>query len=191
MQLRFVSLLFVLYCFSACKEKSQDAAVITVEKSSLKRDAKTGVLFNNQTPFTGKAQRHYLTGTLAEATHYVNGIKHGLMLKWFPGGNQSYSAYYQNGQRSGEVKSWWSNGQLRSLAQYENDIAHGIQQEWYKSGQIFKQYTLVKGQEEGLQQAWRENGKLYNNYEAKEGRIYGLKRSNLCFELQDEQITAN
>jgi len=77
------------------------------------------------------------------------------------------------------------------LAFYKKGVATGTQKEWYKNGQLFKKYTLINGQEVGLQQAWRENGQLYNNYVAKAGKIYGLKRSNLCFKLQNEQIIAH
>ncbi len=60
--------------------------------------------------------------------------------------------------------------------------------QWYKGGAKFKELNLVNGREEGLQKAWRENGKIYNNYEAKNGRIFGLKRSNLCYKLEDEEV---
>ena len=191
MHRRYVNLVLLLFCVFSCEKTKDPFTVLVVEKSTLIRDLPTGIMFYNNLPFTGKAQRFYRTGFLAEETIYVNGIKHGLMLKWFPEGNQSFSGNYQNGQRDGKVKSWWSNGQLRTFAIYEKGVANGTQKEWYKSGQLFKKYTLVKGQEEGLQQAWRENGQLYNNYVAKAGKIYGLKRSNLCFKLQNEQIIAH
>lgn len=44
------------------------------------------------------------------------------------------------------------------------------------------------GKEDGIQQAFRENSALYANYEAKEGRIFGLKKTALCFGLEDENI---
>ncbi|RMG79000.1 MAG: toxin-antitoxin system YwqK family antitoxin, partial [Bacteroidetes bacterium] len=76
-----------------------------------------------------------------------------------------------------------------SLSNYENGIPHGVQMQWYSNGAKFKRINLVYGKEEGLQQSWRKNGKLYNNYEAKNGRIFGLKRANLCFQLDNENIT--
>ncbi len=39
-----------------------------------------------------------------------------------------------------------------------------------------------------MQRSWRENGQLYNNYEARDGRTFGLKRANLCFSLDDEEV---
>ena len=191
MHRRYVNLVLLLLCFFSCKKTKEPFTLLVVEKSTLNRDLKTGIMLYNNLAFTGKAQLFYRTNSLAEETFYVNGIKHGLRLKWFPNGNQSFSGNYQNGRRDGEVKSWWNNGQLRTLAFYKKGVATGTQKEWYKSGQLFKKYTLIDGQEAGLQQAWRENGQLYNNYVAKAGKIYGLKRSNLCFKLQNEQIIAH
>lgn len=191
MHLQFVSVFLVLFLLSGKTEKEEVPSPIAIDKSFLIRDPQNGILLYGKNPFTGKVQQCYPSGQLAEETDYVDGVKQGLMLKWFSNGGQSFLGHYKNGNRSGAVKSWWRNGRIRSVAHYKQGVAHGVQQEWYRSGQLFKKYTLVKGKEEGLQQAWRENGKLYNNYVAKKGRIYGLKRSNLCFELQNEEITAN
>jgi antitoxin component YwqK of YwqJK toxin-antitoxin module len=48
--------------------------------------------------------------------------------------------------------------------------------------------NYVDGQEVGLQQAWRRNGKLFSNYEYINGRVFGLKRSNMCVELENEEV---
>lgn len=77
---------------------------------------------------------------------------------------------------------------MRSESSFTEGIAHGTQRQWYKSGALFKEINLVEGKEEGMQKAWRENGKIYNNYQARNGRIYGLKRANLCYELDDEEV---
>lgn len=39
-----------------------------------------------------------------------------------------------------------------------------------------------------MQQAWRENGKPYINYEVRDGFRYGLRKSALCYSLEDEKI---
>ena len=45
-----------------------------------------------------------------------------------------------------------------------------------------------KGIESGLQRGYRKNGSLYANYEARNGRIYGLKKSKLCYSLENEKV---
>jgi len=147
-----------------------------------------GLFYYKGEPFTGVATSIYLDGTISEKTAFAKGKKHGAEEKYFSNGVLSFKANYINGVRNGQTTSWWSNGNKRSIANYQNGIPHGKQYQWYTSGVKFKVITLVNGQEEGLQQSWRENGKIYNNYEAKNGRIFGLKRANLCFQLDDEQV---
>lgn len=77
---------------------------------------------------------------------------------------------------------------MRSESNYIAGNLDGVQKQWYVSGAKFKEQNIENGQEKGMQKAWRENGKLYNNYEAKNGRIFGLKRSSLCYELEDEKV---
>ena len=79
---------------------------------------------------------------------------------------------------------------MRTESNYVMGIAEGKQYQYYKSGAKFKIINLKEGREYGLQQSWRENGKLYNNYEVVNGRTYGLKRSKLCFQLEQENIKA-
>ncbi len=67
----------------------------------------------------------------------------------------------------------------------------GVAWSWYSSGEKFKRYNYSKGAPVGLQQGWRRNGKLFSNFEYKNGRAYGLRNSNLCVELEDEQIAYN
>ena len=67
-------------------------------------------------------------------------------------------------------------------------VGDGVQMQYYISGAKFKMITIKNGQQNGMQKAWRQNGKIYSNYEAKNGRIFGLKRSNLCYELENEKV---
>jgi len=63
-----------------------------------------------------------------------------------------------------------------------------VQESWYRNRQMFKRQNYINGKENGLQEAWMENGKKIINYEARYGRIFGLKRQNLCFGLENENI---
>ncbi len=147
-----------------------------------------GLVFFNGKPFNGKANDYYENAILASTTNYKDGLKHGAFMKYFRNGEVSFKGDYVNGQPHGFTYSWWNNGKLRSKSSFTNGIGQGEQWQWYKSGAKFKKIQLVNGKEEGMQQSWRENGKLYNNYEAKNGRIFGLKRSKLCFSLENEVV---
>ena len=66
--------------------------------------------------------------------------------------------------------------------------AHGTQTQWYATGELYKKLNLNMGKEDGMQQAFRKNGVLYANYEAKSGRGFGLRKSALCYGLEEEKI---
>lgn len=159
-----------------------------VSTDSLMLNQMEGILYEKSIPFTGISISFFPNNLIAEKITYLNGKREGLRQKWFSTGELSYEAYYRSNKVDGIVKTWWYNGNLRSTSHFEEGKPHGAQKQWYVSGQIFKEQNLAFGKEEGLQKAWRKNGKIYANYEAKNGRIFGLKRSNLCYELNDENI---
>jgi len=181
---------FVLPVREALSDKSTPAKLesLTINKSLLVTSSKNGWAYYQGQPFTGIAIEKNEEGVMTSSNSYNRGRKHGLSQKWFGSGQLSFEANYFNGRKDGTAKSWWSNGQLRSETKFINGTAHGIQTQWYRSGAKFKEQQLAAGKEAGLQRAWRENGKLYSNYIAKDGRIFGLKRSNLCYELENENI---
>lgn len=94
----------------------------------------------------------------------------------------------KNGVRHGEVVSYWQDGVMRAQANYVDGKVHGTARQWYRSGALFKELNYDHGLEQGTQKAFRENGVLYANYTAKNGRHFGLRRSNLCFQLEDEVV---
>ncbi len=190
---KLLSLLVLLISFGGCNSKSDKIKQIVNKTVKVKADslllaADEGLFYYHDEPFLGISERHYENGELAEEIAYVNGVKNGVYKKWFDDGLLSFEANYVNGKQHGVTTSWWRNGKLRSESNYVNGIATGTQRQWYITGEPFKELNLVDGKEEGLQRTWRRNGKLYNNYEAKNGRIFGLKRANLCYALEDEEV---
>jgi antitoxin component YwqK of YwqJK toxin-antitoxin module len=143
--------------------------------------------YKNQ-PFSGFSVMYHENGVLAERVGYYNGKKEGLAEKRYPNGCFQKTSTYTENRLMGMVKSWWPNGIICSESNYIDGKKHGIQKRWYANGQLSRQATNYHGKEGGLHQAWLENGKIYANYEVKNGRIFGLKRSNLCYQLNDENI---
>lgn len=192
-------LFFFLLCFGgiACKQvnieqtgDSVDSSLV-IEEDDLKLIPEKGLMYYHDQPFSGKAIRYADYGVIVSESNYLNGKKHGVLRKYFENGALSFESQYIDGKQDGTATSWWRNGEVRSVSKFEKGVAHGEQWQWYKSGAKFKRTNLVYGKEEGLQQSWRENGKIYNNYEAKNGRVFGLKRSKLCYELDEEEIQIN
>lgn len=193
-KLYVLALLFLLGCNSSENIKEEglqpNSMVVhyPVSQDSLLLDKSNGISYYQNQPLTGNAISKYDDGVLAISIDYKDGRKDGLYKKFFHNGELSFEAHYLNGKLNGKNRTWWSNGNLRTESNFVEGVPDGVQLQYYKTGQLFKKINLVMGQEEGLQQSWRENGKLYNNYEAKNGRIFGLKRSKLCFKLDDEKV---
>jgi antitoxin component YwqK of YwqJK toxin-antitoxin module len=188
-------ILFIL--FSACQNGANEKSIVSFiwHRNSLEVDqdlvsvvSKTGLAMYNGEPFSGYTIEKYPNEQLKSRTAYERGKKHGLSQKWFENGVLSFETTLKNGKIHGSNKTWWKNGHIRSESHFEEGIPHGVQRQWYQSGALFKELHLAHGVEHGMQKSWRENGKIYNNYEAKDGRIFGLKRANLCYELEDENV---
>ena len=196
-KLKYSRLYFAFSCLLllACQAKtnnelgdtnSQMATQVNIE--ALVLDQNQGLMLFEHKPFTGKAITSNADSLMVEEVNYLDGVKNGVMKKWFYDGTLSYEANYDKGKLNGWSKSYWKDGQIRSETFFTNGIVDGVQRQWYKSGQLFKELHYNMGKEEGMQKAWRENGAIYNNFEIVDGRIFGLKRANLCFELEEEVV---
>ena len=148
------------------------------------------LLKTDSTVISGIVKAYYPDGRILQAFELVEGKRQGMAYTYFPDGRVRFQESYHQNRLHGTVKRWtMKNGyQLLARLQYVDGRLHGEQKKWYDTGELHKQMHLNRGKEDGLQQAFRKNGALYANYEARNGRIYGLKRSNLCYELDNEKI---
>mgnify|MGYP003651573013 FL=1 len=183
-------LCFVLFCCDK-NDKTKVVADLEVAKEDLKLNPKEGKWYYQNKPFNGYSVVYYANDTLAEKVGYYDGKKEGKAFKWFADGTLKKEYFYVANHLDGTVKTWWPSGAPSTESHYVNGTKHGEQKVWYANGQLSRKTQINNGKEEGLQQAWLENGKLYVNYEAKNGRIFGMKRSNLCYELEDEIVQLN
>lgn len=160
----------------------------TVDFAEIALDRHAGRFMRGEHPFSGIAERR-LDGVRVESAGFQDGRRHGWRRHFFADGRVRSETYYRDGRRHGPNRSFWPDGTPRTEGHFDDDAPHGTQRQWYASGALFKEMQLDHGVERGMQRAWRENGTLYNNYEARDGRIYGLRRSKLCFELNDEEVS--
>jgi len=184
-------LILGLWMFSACKQEEAALKTISdfqVDKSMLELHPLEGKWYISQKAFNGFAVSYYPNGQLASRLGYYDGKKQGLAKVWYTDGTLAKQSYYNENQLEGKLKSWWPDGTLGAESNYKNRARHGVQKKWFASGQLARKTTYIDGLENGLQQAWLENGKIYVNYEAKNGRVFGLKRTNLCYQLKDENV---
>ncbi|MBW1299016.1 toxin-antitoxin system YwqK family antitoxin [Aquimarina litoralis] len=140
--------------------------------------------------YSGYIVSYYEENKPKEKASVLNGKKQSQTIRWYPDGHLKELANYYKGKLHGEKKIWSSDTShiLISHLNYFLGKAHGEQKQWYPTGELYKKMNLNMGREEGIQQAFRKNGDLYANYEAKNGRIFGLKKTMLCYGLEDENI---
>lgn len=161
-----------------------------VDQSVLSYNNKTSLWSLNDQLYSGYAVSFYRDGVLKEKIGILNGRKQNQAVQWYPDGHYKQLANYHKGKLHGEKKNWSADDGHVLIAHlnYHLGKVHGEQKIWYPTGEIFKQLNLNMGREEGIQRAFRKNGDLFANYEAREGRIFGLKKSALCYELEDEKV---
>ena len=158
--------------------------------ASLKFQNSTSEWFFEGNLYSGFIVDYYDDKSLKLKMSIYKGKRHNRTEKWYPNGKLKEVSNYHNGQLNGEKKVWMSNNEhtLVSQLNYRFGKAHGEQRKWYPSGEIYKIMNFDKGIESGIQKAYRKNGALYANYEARNGRIYGLKKSKLCYSLENEKV---
>lgn len=158
--------------------------------SSLQYQNSTSEWFYNGDLFSGFIVDYYENNALKLKMSIYQGKRHNKTEKWFPNGELMEVSYYDNGKLNGEKKVWAQNNEHTLISQFNfrSGKAHGEQRNWYSSGEVYKIMNYDQGIESGIQKAYRKNGALYANYEARNGRIYGLKKSKLCYGLEDEKI---
>ena len=204
----FYSLLLFSFLLSSCAEKetnnvvSQDLAKTlptipsfdipndSIELSELTFDKKISIWTYKNKRYSGYGITRYENGYLKEKTGFKDGRKENESIHYYPDGHYKRYSNYHKGKLHGEKKSWSSASPHILIAHYNYYLgkAHGVQKQWYVTGELYKSINLNMGKEEGMQRAYRKNGVLYANYEAKNGRIFGLKKSKLCFNLEDEEV---
>lgn len=147
-------------------------------------------LYNDSSEVSGYVLEYFNDGSVFRKFGVVNGKKCGEQVTYYLGSKIKFLEHFQNNRMHGEVRRWsiQDGHQLVASLNYHEGKLHGKQVKWYSTGEIHKVMNLNNGKEDGMQQAFRKNGALYANYEARNGRVFGLKRSNLCYELDNEEI---
>lgn len=162
----------------------------TVDESALHYNTQNSLWTLNNRLYSGYAVSFYEDSIPKEKFGILNGRKQNQALQWYQDGHYKQVESYHKGKLHGAKKIWSSapDHTLTAHLNYYMGKAHGEQKKWYPTGELFKKLHLSMGKEEGMQQAFRKNGDLFANYEARDGRIFGLKKTALCYGLEDENI---
>lgn len=190
--------LFLLGCENVAETETQSqllelreipAVYFTIDEVSFD-NKKSRWLGTDSSLVSGYVLELYPDGTPYKKFGVVDGKKMGEQITWFPDGKIQFLETFNENRMHGVVKRWTREEGYQLVAElnYYEGRLHGKQLKWYTTGEVHKIMNLHHGKEEGMQQAFRKNGALYANYEALNGRVFGLKRSNLCYELKNEEI---
>jgi antitoxin component YwqK of YwqJK toxin-antitoxin module len=118
------SLLVVLFVFTLlnsillAQAKAEEYLMVKawqLPTSAIARDElelSSDVLYQDGKPYDGWVYELYPDGTLLRASHYKNGLQHGLSMLWYPDGAPQMSASYRESALHGRFLGWYQDGGL-------------------------------------------------------------------------------
>ena len=125
-------------------------------------------LADEETPFTGRAERFYRNGQKQEEGNYKDGIMQGLWTRWYENGQKKLEWNYKDGKQDGLETKWYENGQKEWEGNFNDDYPNGVATFWYENGQ--KKGAM--NHKDGIlmsAEAWKPNGEKCPNTKIKEG----------------------
>jgi len=84
----------------------------------------------------GLSLKFYSNGKIAEKVMYVNDIRQGEMLRYFPDGTVCLRSNYAEGKLQGKFEAFFDNGKLQFSGYYKDDARHGPWLIYNKDGSI-------------------------------------------------------
>ena len=115
------------------------------------------------TGFTGIRQYFSDANLIYEAT-LKNGVRHGLMKTFYPGGQVRVTYWYENGLREDSSKWYQPEGQLFRSTPYKNDTVHGTQVQYFRNGRVRARLGFEKGHRNFFFEEYMANGRLITDY---------------------------
>ena len=122
-----------------------------------------GKLYYKNERFSGYQFSTFKDGKLASLTPYLEGVRSGKAIAFYPNGQKKYEKFYKNGKRVEVHTGWYATGQVRFINKYKNDLLEGEQKDYFENGVLARVCYYVKGKEQGSQQQWDETGKFVVN----------------------------
>lgn len=129
-----------------------------VNYDDLERRDHIAYLKGESKPFTGKAKALHKNGTVKQEITFVNGVKEGAYMTWFPSGKKESIKYYKDNKLEGAVITWYENGSYERKVEFLNNKKHGKFESFYENGQVKEGGIYVNGKKSGLSTGYYENG---------------------------------
>lgn len=160
----------------------QNESALIIYSSDTEIELKNGILFFNNSPFTGNLVAKYENGKLKSDTQYLAGRKHGYEKHYYTNEALSVERFYTKGVKTGTHKGLWKDATPKFEYHFnEKGEYDGIVKEWYKTGQLYRFFNYENGKELGSQRLWKLDGNIKANYEVVNGERFGLIGLKKCY----------
>ena len=140
----------------------------TVDQSDLEYRNGVAYLPNEETPFTGRAERFYENGQKRESS-YKDGKAHGLMTVWYENGQKKAERIYKDGNQNGLETTWQKSGEKKWEINYKDGKRHGLWTWWQKNGQKQEEGNYTDGLPQGVWIMYKYDGTEWGRDTYKDG----------------------
>ena len=141
--------LFVALLMVGCGEE-------TVDYDDLEDRNGVAYLADEETPFTGRAEKFYQNGQKEEEANFKDGKEDGPVTKWFENGQKWLEGNWEDGDLTGSTE-WYENGQKRGEATFKDGEPDGLETHWYENGQKRREGKYKDGKLTSVV-VWKPNG---------------------------------
>lgn len=152
--------------------------------------AQTGDPATNQIDAAGKRQGYWkitaadkkVTGfpspsSIVEEGKYVNSMKTGIWIEYYPSGTKKSELTYVNNRPNGPAKMYHENGNLSEEGNWVGTRWTGPYKLYYEDGKIRQEFNYnALGQRDGGQKYYHPNGKVAIEVNIKSGKEEGVKK---------------
>lgn len=102
----------------------------------------------------------YSDEQIVEEGSYVDNLKEGLWISYYPDGTKKSEITYKFDYPFGKVKYYYPNGNLQEEGTWLKTKWDGPYKYYYENGKLCYEWNYVKGQREGIQTYYEENGTI-------------------------------
>ena len=118
--------------------------------------------------------RRYPGGALHSQGHWERGRRVGEWSWFYESGAPKKSGRYEDGQPVGEWREWYRSGPLRRRGVWADGTPHGFWRQLYENGQLASEGAFDRGRREGYWTTWYEAGGIDTRATYRAGELEGL-----------------
>lgn len=85
-------------------------------------------------------------------TEFKNGLRHGVMIFYYPKGNIREKGYFENDKKSGKWLEYFYDGKIMNEHNFLNDKFDGVQKTFYTNGNIESESVFREGKQKEITQ---------------------------------------